>query len=183
MAELWDVLDAQGNKTGRLHERGKPLAQGDYMLIVHVWKHNGRGQWLIDKRAPRKQSDLDYMWETTGGCAIAGDDSLSAALREVKEELGLTLDPTKGRFFKRVTYADFFVDVWVFEHDCPLDDIVFQEGETNDARWATADDIREMMHRGEFLVEGRQGLFYPYFDEMVVWVEGETINKTGANLK
>ena len=178
MAELWDILDAQGNKTGRLHERGKPLAPGDYMLCVHIWKHNGRGQWLIDKRAPRGHNHMDGKWETTGGAALAGDDSLTAALREVKEELGLTLDVAKGRFFKRIPYVNvgenkntsFFVDVWVFEHDCPLSDVTFQEGETCGARWATADEIRHMMHTGEFLTEGRQGLFYPYFNEMVAWV-------------
>ncbi|MCL2501248.1 MAG: NUDIX domain-containing protein [Defluviitaleaceae bacterium] len=171
MPELWDVLDKHGNKTGRLHERGKPLAPGDYMLIVHVWKHNGRGQWLIDKRAPRGYGHMDGKWETTGGCAIAGDDSLTAALRETKEELGITLDPGKGTFYKRIPYENFFVDVWVFEHDCPIGDIVFQESETTAARWAAADEIRVMMAAGDFLVEGRQGPFYPYFDEMVAWVE------------
>jgi 8-oxo-dGTP pyrophosphatase MutT (NUDIX family) len=182
MAEMWDVLDASGNKTGRLHERGTPLPPGDYMLVVHVWKHNGRGQWLIDKRAPRGKGygHLDNKWETTGGCAVAGDDSLTAALRETKEELGIALDPNKGELFRRLAYKNvgeendrcFFVDVWVFEHDCAIGDIVLQEGETSEARWVTADEIRHMMRTGEFLVEGRQGPFYPYFDEMVATVEG-----------
>ena len=32
MVELWDVYNEQGNKTGRLHERGKPMKAGDYHL-------------------------------------------------------------------------------------------------------------------------------------------------------
>jgi len=178
MTEHWDILDALGNPTGRTHPRGTPTQPGEYMCIVHVWKHNGRGQWLIDKRAPRGNA-LDHMWETTGGCILTGETSAQAALRETYEELGLTLDPAKGQFFRRVAHhgnktgweyttgRDYFIDVYVFEHDCPLSDITFQEGETTEARWTTANEIRAMQDQGTFLREGRQGDFYPYFDDMV----------------
>ena len=165
--EIWDILDENGNKTGRLHERGKKIAPGDYHLVVYVWKHNGRGEWLIDKRAEDRGTETDGKWETTSGAALAGDDSLTAALRETKEELGLELDPNKGILFNRFTHhvddghRD-YVDVWVFEHECSVKDVHFQESETCDAMWATADKIREMMASGEFVSEW----FYPYLNEM-----------------
>jgi len=160
--EIWDVLDSKGAKTGRLHERGRPMPAGDYHLVVHVWKRNSRGEWLIDERAPRGTDKWGHKWETTGGSAVAGDDSLSAALRESKEELGIDLDPRKGELFRRIIHDSFFVDVWVFEYDCPIEGIRFQAGETCRAVWATADKIRDMMANGEFLGKG----FYSYFDEM-----------------
>ena len=43
MAELWDILDENGNKTGRLHERGKPMNKGEYHLEVSVWIENDNG--------------------------------------------------------------------------------------------------------------------------------------------
>ena len=43
--------------------------------------------------------NTEEKWETTGGSALAGDDSLTAALRETKEELGIDLDPQKGVLF------------------------------------------------------------------------------------
>ena len=168
--EIWDVLDEFGNKTGRFHERGRKRKAGDYHRVVHVWKHNGKGEWLIDRRTSRETDDLGGKWETTGGSAVAGDDSLTAALREAKEELGLDLDPNKGTLFQCIKYqAHFFVDVWVFEHDCPIEAVRFQESETCEAMWATADKIREMMAAGEFLSEW----FYPYFDEMVEKYKGD----------
>ena len=165
--EIWDVLDEEGTKTGRFHERGRKIATGDYHLVVNVWKHNGRGKWLIDKRANR-DVDIDGKWETTGGSAVAGDDSLTAALREAKEELGLELDPKKGTLFRHTARHEddgytWFQDVWVFEHDCSLEDVRFQESETCEVMWATADKIREMMASGEFLGDW----FYPYFNEMI----------------
>ena len=63
--EIWDVLDKNGNKTGRFHERGRKLTTGDYHLVVQVWKHNGRGEWLIDKRASQRGTSIDGKWETT----------------------------------------------------------------------------------------------------------------------
>jgi len=37
MSELWDVLDIDGNKTGRIHERGKPMQKGEGHLVVLIW--------------------------------------------------------------------------------------------------------------------------------------------------
>jgi len=166
--EIWDILNENGNKTGRLHERGKPMASGDYHIIVHVWKRNPKGEWLIDKRTPRYgNGELDGKWETTGGCVIAGEDSFTAALRETKEELGIDLDPKKGVLFNRFARLGsnghtWFEDIWVFEFDEPIGSVAYDGSEVCDAMWATADKIREMMSSGEFLSEW----FYPYLNEM-----------------
>ncbi len=54
------------------------------------------------------------------------------------------------RTIKRPIYPD-FCDVWVFEHNCSIDDIVFQPNETCDAMWADAGKIIELMNSGEFV--------------------------------
>ena len=166
--EIWDVLDENGNKTGRFHERGRKMVEGDYHLVVHVWKHNSKGEWLIDKRTSKRGTSIDGKWETSGGAALAGDDSLTAALRETKKELGIDLDPQKGVLFHTtIRHGNdgrrWLQDAWVFEHNCPVEDVRFQEGETCDAMWVSPDIIREMMTSGEFLSEW----FYLYFNEMV----------------
>ena len=43
MAELWDILDKNGNLTGCVHERGKPMDKGEYHLTVYVLIENGKG--------------------------------------------------------------------------------------------------------------------------------------------
>jgi 8-oxo-dGTP pyrophosphatase MutT (NUDIX family) len=166
--EMWDILDEHGNKTGRYAERGRKMATGDYHLVVHVWKRNNRGEWLIDKRAPTRGTSIDGKWETTGGAALAGEDSLTAALRETREELGIELDSQKGTLFNTTDRHGndghtWLQDAWVFEWNGSIEDVYFQESETCDVMWARTDKIREMIGSGEFL----SAWFYPYFVEMV----------------
>ena len=131
--EIWDVLDEHWNKTGRYHERGRKMPAGDYHLVVHAWKHNGRGEWLIDRRSQTRGTSVDGKWETTGGSAIAGDDGLTAALRETKEELGIDLNPQNATLFHRTVRQGndgqiWLQEAWVFEWNGSIDEISFQCG-------------------------------------------------------
>lgn len=148
MAELWDILDKNGNKTGRLHERGKPMQKDDYHLIVNIWIINSKGEFLVSKRS--EKSGRGGKWHTTGGCAVAGDDSLTAALREVKEEIGITLDPKNGQFFKRVSAQHvngkgaYFADVWLFRQEVDISSVTLQVEEVCDVMWASEAEIKQM---------------------------------------
>lgn len=147
--EMWDVYDENRNLTGRLHRRGDFLGDCEYHLVVHVWLMNSAGEFLLTKRSPNK--GFPNMWESTGGSAVAGDDSLTAALREVKEETGLSADPECGKCIFSLKRADDFCDVWLFRQDFDLNDVVLQEGETCDKMYASADKIREMEREGLFV--------------------------------
>ena len=169
MAEFWDVLDRDGNKTGLLRERG-PMKKGEYHLIVHVWIINEKGDFLLSKRAPNKMPHAGF-WESTGGSAVAGDDSLQTALKEVKEELGITLDPKNGEVFKHYARhfengSGDFVDVWLFRQEVDLSEVVFQVDETCDAMLADKEKIKQMIDDGLFI--GRD--IFPYIDELFALV-------------
>ena len=147
--ELWDVYDGGRRLTGRLHPRGLELGPGDFHLVVHVWMKNSRGEYLLTKRSPGK--GYGGMWESPGGAAQAGDDSLSACLREIREETGLELIPGKGRIVKSYMEDHFFCDVWLFHQDFKLEDVVLQEGETCDCMYAGAEQIIKMHDEGRFV--------------------------------
>ena len=167
MVEYWDVYDENGNKTGRLHERGKPMRKGEYHLVVHVWILNKKREFLITKRAPGT-GDIADLWQTTGGCAVSGDNSLTTVLKETAEETGIVLNPDNGRLLKRFTQAHFdddghsFCDVWLFKQDFNISSVVLQPGETCGAMWANSKKIIEMMNDGIFIpIE-----LYPYIYEL-----------------
>ena len=91
------------------------------------------------------------MWECTGGSAVTGDDSITAAIREVKEETGLDAKPENGKCLFTLTRDDSICDVWLFRQDFDIRNVVLQENETTDAKYATVDDIRRMIGDGVFI--------------------------------
>ena len=170
MVELWDILDENGNSTGRLHERGKPMRRGEYHLVVHVWVMNSKGEFLISRRS----EDRGHKWHTTGGAAVIGDDSFSTALKETREEIGVKLDPQKGVFFKRFKWprvqdeGGFLTDVWLFRQDVDINETVLQVEEVCDIMWADREKIMQMVDEGIFVTLSH---WYPYLDEFLSFCE------------
>lgn len=148
--EIWDILDENGEKTGRTMVRGGNPKHGEYYLAVHIWIRNGRGEYLIQKRSDTKPL-WPGMWAATGGAAISGEDSLDAALREVEEELGIKADQGNMRLIKRLKRKGTFADVWLLESDIPLEKIIMQQEEVSDVRWVSMEELKAMIRRKEFL--------------------------------
>lgn len=101
MEEIWDIYDENRNLTGKTIKRAEyinKIKENEYHLVVHIWIKNDNNEWLISKRTPNKHFPL--LWECTGGSALAGEESLTAALREVKEELGIK---ARAGFIKRLS--------------------------------------------------------------------------------
>lgn len=155
MRELCDIVDEFGNKTGRLHERGTAMKKGEYHLAVSVWILNNKGEFLISKRTPTQIAP--NMWETTGGGVIAGENSLEAALRETREELGITLNPEKGHILTKYTYPHSsgdgaaYYEVWIFVQEIDISAVVLQPTETCDVLWASKEIIKRLIEDGQFI--------------------------------
>ena len=160
--ELWDIYDVNRTKTGHIHCRGDPLALGEYHLAVFVWIRTAGGRYFITRRAPEKEV-APLIWEAVGGNALAGEDSLTAALREAREETGIALRPGNGMLFETIRREDmrFYANVWLFRQEVSLADFVPQPGETVEARLATPDELRAMVREGVtfFALEHIEPLF------------------------
>jgi len=153
-AELWDILDKNGSLTGRTIERGRPLEEGEYHLVVHIWIRNGKGEYLIQKRSLEVDVWPD-IWGVAGGSAIKGESSLDAALREVKEELGLCFEPHTLKRLYRVRYKSVFSDLWLVCMDVSLKDVRMQKEEVSEVRYAGIDEILSMIKSNEFIDFGK----------------------------
>lgn len=162
-----NVYDIDRQKTGKLGPEGKrkiPWPEGEYHLVVHICLFNAKGQLLIQQRQIDK---IGYpgLWDVTAaGSALAGENSASAAARELWEEMGIRHDFHGERPFYTINFPDGFDDVYLIEkNDVALSDLHLQQEEVRDAKWATLEEIEEMLDSGEFV---------PYYRHLVrVWFE------------
>ena len=100
-AEIWDLYDGCGEKTGRTLVRGEAIPTGFYHIGVHIWPMHGRGELLIQRRSMSVQWKPG-IWAATGGSAVSGEEPLAAARRELREELGYAASEEEMRFVARL---------------------------------------------------------------------------------
>lgn len=148
--EFWDLYNENRAFIGKEHIRGEELPADCYHLVVHVWIKNSKGEFLISQRsADRKICPL--MWECVGGSVLKGEDSLSGALREVKEEVGIDLSPGNGQLVftkvRKVIHGKRFndiLDVWLFDYD---GDVKLEKATTNEvaqSKWMNKNEIASL---------------------------------------
>ena len=141
--ELNDIYDKERQLTGKVHRRGTPWKKGEYGLVVCVWVYDGKGKLLLTRRAPEKS--FAGTWENSGGAAQAGETSLQAIVRELREETGIEAAPEEFQIMcsdrDRTTHYDFYC----LRRAVALKDIVLLPGETDDVMWATFDQVHEMI--------------------------------------
>ena len=155
--EVWDLYNERRELTGRTHTRGDAIPEGYYHLVVHVWIRNSKGEYLISQRSADRPS-FPLKWECVGGSVVKGEDSLAGALRETREEVGLSLSPedgtllfsTVGRIINGVRFSD-ILDVWLFSYDGPVALENATTDEVAQVRWMTKAQIRSLYDRGEFV--------------------------------
>jgi 8-oxo-dGTP diphosphatase len=150
--EVCDVYDEAGTRTGRTAVRGTNLPPCEYYLVVHVWIRNEDGEYLVQQRA----RDLDFdpgIWATTVGFVQAGEDSISGAIREASEELGVRLSPTQLEQFGRLRVGNHIEDLWLAEVSRNAMGIPKLGSEASDWKWAA---------KAALIMLASQSEFYPY---------------------
>lgn len=163
MSEFFDLYDINRNRTGKTLERGTKVPGGYYRLVVHVCVFGSDGRLLIQKRQPFKNG-WSGMWDlTAGGSALAGDSSQQAASRELKEEIGLDYDLTGVRPAMTIYFDGGFNDIYTINLDVDLDSLKLQETEVEQVKWATEEEILEMLRNKEFVLYKSSFISLLYF--------------------
>lgn len=148
--EKWDILNADGLPTGRTAFRGKyRLKQGEYHLVVHIWVVSSNGDFLIQRRSENKKL-MPGEWAATGGAAISGENSYTAANRELFEELGIPSNKCNLKMLMRIKRRNSLLDVWFINTDIKSDGLRLQKSEVAEAKWVSRNELKEMIKNGDF---------------------------------
>ena len=164
--ELWDVLDENRNPTGRTVERGGfVLDPGEYHLVVHIWVLNSKGEFLIQRRSEDKEP-MPGEWAATGGAAISGEDSFTAARRELFEELGIATNRDTLLPLVTLKRKNSFLDVWYTVYDEPLDNLPLQSSEVAEIKLVSKEELLTMIKDGVFHRYGNE-----YFEKVLAAID------------
>lgn len=145
--EKRDLVDKNRKYIGETTITESNITEGKYIQIVIMCIENDKNEFLIQKRALKKNGK----WALTGGHVISGEDSVTAVLRETQEELGLELEENEVELIFGKRAYDCFVDIYYIKKDIELSNLKLEKEEVENVEWANLKQIRNLKENGTFL--------------------------------
>ncbi|MCI6551966.1 MAG: NUDIX domain-containing protein [Lachnospiraceae bacterium] len=149
--ELLDIVDQEGNPTGKVRERSLVHRYGSRHRTAHVWivRPGAAGSFdlLLQERAGDKDSFPGCLDISSAGHIPAGKGYQESALRELEEELGITVSPQElvfVGFHEGVSHSCFhgkpfhnqeYSAVYLLERDIEISQLNFQKEEIASLLW------------------------------------------------
>ncbi|MDO5551189.1 MAG: NUDIX domain-containing protein [Lachnospiraceae bacterium] len=138
MKEMFTIYDDNGNEMGT-SSREEAHRLGLWHEVVHCWMYcriGGRVWIYFQQRAHTKKDFPDFYDLTSTGHVDAGESHQEAVIREVREEVGVDMDPKRltylGSVKEEIREGDFFDreigHVYLYQMDIPF----FSPGEEVD---------------------------------------------------
>lgn len=154
--EIRDLYDKNKHLTGETIVKGEPIPKDRYILVILVVIQNSKGELLIQKRSAKKGGTFG----STAGHAKTGESGIQAALTEVREELGIELQPheLKKYYEDRDDNGQYFFELYYLKRDIDITTLTLQEEEVDYVEWMSMEKIDELRAQGVFKVNHRTAL-------------------------
>ncbi len=144
-----DIFDVVNKRDEVVDRQPRSVVHRDGLLhrAVHVLVFNSHGQIFLQKRSMKKDRQPGLWDSSASGHVDSGEDYDTTAVREVREEIGLTLSQTPTRLFKIDACAETDQEfVWVYrcENEGPFQ---LNADEIERGNWFTIDEVSQWMAR------------------------------------
>lgn len=158
-AELFDLVDASGNPLGLTKPRAAVHRDGDWHRAVHVWVVHELApvaRVILQRRSLAKDTWPGLVDVSVGGHLGAGE-SAADALREAREEIGLTLTPSDVTLLGRTAQSRSLpggvidreiLDVFAARVDAPLASLSPHPAEVAELLSVSLDDALALWRDG-----------------------------------
>ena len=161
--ELLDILDSEGNRTGEVRERQIAHEDGSLHPTAHIWiARKGEAGWeiLLQKRSSTKESFPGCLDVSAAGHVGAGEEYLTSAVRELKEELGIDALPGElafagyyegewhGSFGGRPFHNHEISANYLLVRDPAPEEFVLQPEEVSSVQWMPLKQLQKELKTG-----------------------------------
>lgn len=159
LMEMLDIINEDGSRTGVIKERGVAHREGALHATAHIWivRKNEKSGYdlLLQKRSAHKDSHPGCYDISSAGHVSAGDEVLTSALRELKEELGIEACPEDLReigvrrfYYQGAFYGRPFKDsqrsvIYLYEEPVDTEGLTLQESEIEAVLWMDYEETLE----------------------------------------
>ncbi|NDV62092.1 NUDIX domain-containing protein [Puniceicoccales bacterium CK1056] len=156
--ELFDVVDREDRVVGQA-PRGVVHAEGLLHRAVHVLVQRQNGDFFLQKRSMEKDCHPGCWDSSSSGHLDSGEAYDEAAVRELREELGIEVDQLAqiASLPASEMTGQEFVRIYLARHEGPF---TLHPGEISDGRWVSVEELNKWLQE-------RPGDFAPCFHE--VW--------------
>ncbi|CAA0241506.1 NUDIX hydrolase [Tenacibaculum maritimum] len=176
MDELIAIVDHTGNYTGKTCLKSEAHTNGFFHLTVHIWLYTSNGKILLQKRAPSKKV-FPNMWDiSVAGHVAASEKIMTAALREVKEEIGLKI--TAKELFKitvrkhQISHSNGIQDnefhhVFIAKLTCPFDSLTLQKEEVSELKLYPLETLKNTQKLNNILLPQYHDYYCFVYDKIL----------------
>lgn len=152
--EMLDLFTADGTPAGITICRGDEKPQGLYHACSDVWLVNSQGQLLLQLRDASKPNYPNLWCEAAGGAIQSGETPDAAAARETLEEIGFTVDFSRGGKVFEYLGSHSIHHVYLFCQDADPALLTLQSGEVSAVRYVFPAELPAMERAGELVPTG-----------------------------
>lgn len=142
--EYIDILDENGKFTGKKSTRSDVHKYGYWHRAILILLINSKGEILLQKRSANKEKNPNLWDLSCAGHLSSGDTSISGAMRELEEELGIKPNEQNMKLIYTIRKSympkEGFIeneiqDVYLYRTDVDINNIKMQKEEVSDVKF------------------------------------------------
>ena len=155
--ENFDIIDQNGRPTDKIKSREDAHRDGDWHRTVHVWIMNPKRKLLIQKRASGLMAHPGMWHISVAGHIVAGDDSITTAVKETAEELGINIEPQNLECLFTVKHqcvlnkgsyiSNHLNDVYLVQLDLDISKVRLQAEEVAEIKFVPFQELEQLINQ------------------------------------
>lgn len=116
------------------------------MQIVTIFMQNSQKKILIQKRSKLKGGKYGI----TSGHTFVEEQAKHGAIREIKEEIGLTIKEKELKLIYKTEINKTTYNLYYIQKEINLQKLTLQKEEVEEVYWCTMEEINNLIKRNEF---------------------------------